>query len=204
MIKKEHRIYLVPSQTYGYALLTSHDEDAPADTKASQGIWIRVKAAYVRWTESALAQERALKKARRAPVVDVCYPSGLPRDEAAQIFRRRVEQEMRHHIIWLLIDFPLLIPAALAMAIPGPNVFFLFWVIRIMGHYHAYDGGKQILNRAELRYHASEDLGEWHRVLRDKITERFSHVIPRLEKLIGIRNLRALLVKRRRDAPTDG
>lgn len=195
-----HRIYMIPSQTYGYALLSTHeDEVVPAGT--TPGLWSRLKARYLKWTESTLAQERSLKKARKAACVEVCYPSGMTLDEAKSIFEKRVRAEMKHHVTWLCIDFPLLIPAALAMFIPGPNVFFLFWAIRIMGHYHAWEGGKRMLERGAIELHASHDLGEWQHVLRDKISGTLAHALARLEKKTGLRNLAAVLIKKRSESP---
>lgn len=190
-----HRIYMIPSQTYGYALLSAHDEEAVPGAGAA-GLWKRIRARYQKWTESTLAQERSLKKARKAGCVQVCYPSDLSEAEAAALFARRVREEMRHHVKWLLIDFPLLVPAALAMFIPGPNVFFLFWAIRVMGHYHAWEGGKHLLKPGVVQLQPSSDLGEWERVLRDRISEKLAHALGSLEKKTGLRNLRSVLLKR--------
>ncbi|MEW6367009.1 MAG: hypothetical protein AB1714_20460 [Acidobacteriota bacterium] len=186
---------MVPSQNYGFALLCGAEE-AEAPPRLRLAIWRRLRSWYYRWTESALAQERALKKARKASSIEVCYPSQLSPEDAAQLFARRVREEMKHHIIWLLIDFPLLIPASLAMFIPGPNVFFLFWAIRILGHYHAYEGGKRLLRPDAVRYRPSADLGEWHKVLRDRISEQLEHAVERLEHRTGLRNLRSILLKK--------
>ncbi len=191
---KTHTIFMVPSLRHGYALLMRREETSDTRPGKQPGILLRLKTRYYRWTESALAQERALKKARNAEMTDILYPSSMGEEEAMQQFKIRVRHEMRHHLIWLLIDFPLLIPAALAMVIPGPNIFFLFWAIRILGHYHAWDGGKRLLMQGKTTFRPSEVLDAWQRVLRDEPRERWDPELELLEDKIGLRKLRRILL----------
>jgi len=201
-VNKVHRIYMVPSPHLCYALVSGHEEAPELPPGRKPGLIMRFRSWYYRWTESALAQERALKKARSAESVIVFHPAQLGPEEARRTFEKRLREEVRRNLMWTFIDIPLLVPAVLAAFFPGPNVFFVLWAVRILGHYHAWQGGKRLLEADFIQFHPSEALGEWHQVLREKLYEKWDRAMGRVEKLTGIHDVRGIIL-RKQDRPED-
>lgn len=105
----------------------------------------------VRWLETrGGATERVLKGLRVPEQVDVVHPEGLPRHAARRIYRRKVEESVRRHRRWLLVDGALLPVSVLFSLVPGPNVLLPYLAWRALSHWRGQAGGTRSLDASEV------------------------------------------------------
>lgn len=118
-----------------------------ADESAARHAW----RAAVRWLKArGGATERVLKELRAPERVEVVHPAGLPRHAAHRIYRQKVEESVRRHRRWLLVDGALLPVSVVFSLVPGPNVLLPYLAWRALSHWRGQAGGARGLDESEI------------------------------------------------------
>ncbi len=105
--------------------------------------------------------EPMLHRIRRAPALEVLYPSGISPNYARRRLRLLVLHKTAEHRRWIVIN-SLMIPVTTVMGLlPGPNVFLAWNGYRLFSHIRAWRGGQRILNgQIEVLFTPSDELDE--------------------------------------------
>lgn len=112
-----------------------------------------------RWLEArGDATERVLKELRLPEAVEVVHPAGLPAHKARRIFRREIEQAVRRHRRWLVVDGVLLPVSVLLSIVPGPNVLLPYLAWRTLAHWRGQRGGSRALRAPDATFVADPTL----------------------------------------------
>jgi hypothetical protein len=90
-------------------------------------------------------EEMLLKQMRKAPAIDILYPTTLKEPVVRRRFLRFLRRRVHYHTRWLIINFLLLPLTGLMMVLPGPNVFFGWNAYRVISHHLARQGGCRVL-----------------------------------------------------------
>jgi len=119
----------------------SEAEESPSGAK-------RTLRRAVRWLKArGGATERVLKELRLPETIEVIHPAGLPAHRARRIFRRSIEDSVRRHRRWLVVDGALLPVSVLLSIVPGPNVLLPYLAWRTLAHWRSQRGGSRALGK---------------------------------------------------------
>ncbi len=107
--------------------------------------------AGLRWLKArGGATERVLKELRTPERVEVVHPAGLPRHAAVRVYRRKVEESVRRHRRWLLVDGALVPVSVVFSLVPGPNLLLPYLAWRALSHWRGQAGGARGLDGSEV------------------------------------------------------
>lgn len=105
----------------------------------------------LRWIRSrGGATERVLRELRLPAEVEVVHPAGLPGHAARRVYRERVEEAVRHHLRWLVVDGVLLPVGVLFSIIPGPNLLLPYLAWRTLSHWRGQSGASRALDDGDV------------------------------------------------------
>ena len=117
------------------------DGSHPADQPRS--VLGRVKARSMRWVAESIAEQRLLWQLRTRDAACLVYPDDLTEPHAREVLRRSLRHDFERHRFWLAIDSVLMLGSIALVIVPGPNVFWYYFVFRMVGHYLSVQGARQ-------------------------------------------------------------
>lgn len=122
-------------------------EDAPEESSEEVAEGPGLLRRGLRWIKTrGGATERVLRELRLPVDLEVVHPAGLPEHAARRIFRRRVEEAVRHHRRWLVVDGALIPVGVLFSVIPGPNLLLPYLAWRTLSHWRGQSGASRALD----------------------------------------------------------
>lgn len=139
------------------ALSAAERDRPPAGPHAdAPGSWLgRLEARMRRWMAERVAEQRLLWRLRRCPEARLVFPADLPKPAAMHELRAALGRDALRHRRWLLVDSGLLALSAILTLIPGPNLLFWFFLVRVGMHYMSWRGARHALDVTH--WHADPD-----------------------------------------------
>jgi hypothetical protein len=148
------------------------------EREALRGSWAgRLKARLMRWIAERVAEQRLLWHLRGRDEACLLYPSDLADTDALRILRASFQHDRDAHLRWLVFDSLLLLASGLLAIVPGPNVLAYYFAFRVVGHYLAWHGARQGLDRVRWSAQPSDALASLRRVLTLSRGDRHEHVV---------------------------
>ena len=99
------------------------------------------------WIGQRLAEQRLLWSLRGQTAAVAAHPEDMPFDRVLTLVRRSLRRDYERHRRWLVVDSLGLIVSVPITIVPGPNVFFLYFAFRVVGHWLSMRGATQGLER---------------------------------------------------------
>ncbi len=104
-------------------------------------------------------------------------------------------QRQRTKHIFMLIGEALLLPiSALAIILPGPNVFFGYLALLTITHWQAFRGINRLLKK-EHEFISSSLFEDWEQTLESKKEESYSQILGKIEKKYNLHDIHKVLWK---------
>ena len=168
-------VYLVPIGSGRFELYTEPIDDASAGASARDGFWRRqMHGLHERWRQAtraahsagasttrlargrdwlvrrvveSIAEQRTLWSLRGVTSAALVYPDDLSSASAAVVRERMLAHSRRHHGRWLLANLAGSTATVVLFLLPGPNLIGYYFAFRVIGHYLAWCGARQALDR---------------------------------------------------------
>lgn len=206
------RIFLLPTRRD--RCVCYFEEAAPKDDQDTRrteptGRLERIKAqvveGYRRLEKKRPLAERIGSKLRKEDRLDVIYPKDMTEAEARNVLYNFLTNQIKHERTWKNRDAVLACLGAPLFFLPGPNVWFYYPAIRVLGHYYAESGCKRFLSsfdsphqRRRIRFQPSAELAELKRMLQGRGGKRLDK--SKLEEIgqrLGLTGLLSLYEQRK-------
>jgi Mitochondrial K+-H+ exchange-related len=152
--------------------LAERDRGRPADGSTPPDLWARLKARLIRIIADAVAEQRLLWHLRHCTEAKLVYPSDLSSEAALDLSRGILTRDRDRHRFWLIVDGALLLVSGALMVVPGPNLIGYYFAFRVVGHWLAWQGARQGLDRIHWSLVPSEPLAEVRRAMDLAPTQR--------------------------------
>jgi hypothetical protein len=129
----------------------AHTAHAPRGAGAPPGRLARGRDWLVRRMAESIAEQRTLWSLRGVTSASLVHPSDLSAASAAAVRERLLAHGRRHHGRWLLVNVAGVAVTAILVLLPGPNLIGYYFAFRVVGHYLAWRGAGQALDRTSWR-----------------------------------------------------
>ena len=120
----------------------------------------RLRDRMLRWVAEAIAEQRLLWHLRRQHEATLVYPDDLDDTQAMAITRGALQRDFERHRFWLIIDGLAVLALVPFSLLPGPNVFFYYFVFRMVGHFLSMRGARHGLGRVVWQSSGSSALAD--------------------------------------------
>lgn len=154
----------------------------------------RIFRAFLRWAKSRGGpSERLLREFRHPEEIAVRYPASLGEERAQAIYRALLEEAVRRHRRWLLVNGVLLPFSALLSLIPGPNLWLAYLAWRSLAHYQSRRGGRRALSDLRVAFVPDPALDPLFHLVRKRLVWRRKAKIRALGEALEIPDLERLV-----------
>jgi len=139
-------------QWFNRMLADAEQERRQPRPEAVEG-WARRTARWVlRRVAGTIAEQRLLWHLRGQQAATLVYPDDLTAEQGLAILRAALSRDLGRHRFWLAGDGALAaVTGPLFFFVPGPNLVAYYFVFRAVGHYFAWRGARQGLDRVDWR-----------------------------------------------------
>jgi hypothetical protein len=132
------------------------------------------------WTVCRIAEsiveQRTLWSLRGVASASMVYPDDLSDASAASARARLLEGSSRHHRRWLIANLAGLALTAALFLLPGPNFVGYYFLFRVVGHFLAWRGARQAIDRTSWSGRAEPALTKLGALARRSREERAEEV----------------------------
>jgi Mitochondrial K+-H+ exchange-related len=111
--------------------------------------WERVQARTLAWIADAIAEQRLLWHLRHQDTAHLHFPADMPAERALAVARASLARDHDRHRFWLIVDSLLMVLSAALVLVPGPNLIGYYFAFRVVGHFLAWRGARQGLDRVQ-------------------------------------------------------
>ena len=125
-----------------------------------RGMARRLRDRMLRWVAEAIAEQRLLWHLRRQHGATLVYPDDLDDTQAMAITRGALQRDFERHRLWLIIDGLAVLALVPFSLLPGPNVFYYYFVFRMVGHFLSMRGARHGLGRVVWQSSGSSALAD--------------------------------------------
>jgi hypothetical protein len=105
----------------------------------------------VRRIAESMAEQRTLWSLGGVTAAELIYPDDLSDASAATVREGLLRHSRQHHGRWLLANLAGTALTAVLVLLPGPNLIGYYFAFRVAGHYLAWRGARQALDRTSWR-----------------------------------------------------
>ena len=130
-----------------------------------RGMARRLRDRMLRWVAEAIAEQRLLWHLRRQHEATLVYPDDLDDTQAMAITRGALQRDFERHRFWLIIDGLAVLALVPFSLLPGPNVFFYYFVFRMVGHFLSMRGARHGLGRVVWQSSGSSALADLRQMI---------------------------------------
>ena len=130
-----------------------------------RGMARRLRDRMLRWVAEAIAEQRLLWHLRRQHEATLVYPDDLDDTQAMAITHGALQRDFERHRFWLIIDGLAVLALVPFSLLPGPNVFFYYFVFRMVGHFLSMRGARHGLGRVVWQSSGSSALADLRQMI---------------------------------------
>jgi Mitochondrial K+-H+ exchange-related len=160
-----------------------HRNERSMGARRRDGRWARTKSRALAWIADAVAEQRLLWQLRYLTEARLHFPADMTSEEALDISRGMLARDRERHLRWLTIDSLLLIVSAALILVPGPNLIGYYFAFRVVGHFLAWQGAKQGLDRVRWETTPSEPLADLRNAIHLQPPQRERRVLDIASRL---------------------
>lgn len=160
--------------------------DAAAEAQA--GVLTRWRRKMLRWIVERAAEQRLLWHLRTATEAVLNVPADVAPEQAMAIFRQGLKRDSDRHLRWFIVHLLGLIVSVALVLVPGPNLLGYFFTFTTVGHFLAWRGAQQGLQRVQWRVEANPHMADVRAALAMASPAREHHLHDVAARL-GLRHL---------------
>jgi hypothetical protein len=150
------------------------------ETSEGGGLWRFI----MRKIAETVAEQRLLWHLRHQTAVRLVHPDDMRAAEALAEARRQCAEDFGKHRRWLIIHVvTAVVTGVVLFLVPGPNLVAYYFVFRAVGHYFAWRGARQGLDRVDWRAESHAALTELRAALTLPAADRERRVRDLAERL---------------------
>ncbi len=160
--------------------------DAAAEAHA--GVFTRWRRTMLRWIVERAAEQRLLWHLRTATEAVLHVPADVAPEQAMTIFRQGLKRDSDRHLRWFIVHLLGLIVSVALVLVPGPNLLGYFFTFTTVGHFLAWRGAQQGLQRVQWRVEANPHVADVRAALAMASPAR-EHHLDDVAARLGLRHL---------------